>query len=86
MAAYRRTSGVGASATVLWEITRHILAWYFTSLSYVNVVYGSFATVIVILLSLETGAVILLLGAQVIAEYEQLAQPRTGRRRPDGPA
>lgn len=63
----------GASATVLWEITRHILAWYFTSLSYVNVVYGSFATVIVILLSLETGAVILLLGAQVIAEYERLA-------------
>lgn len=62
----------GISATILWEITRHILAWYFATLSYVNVVYGSFTTVIVILLSLEAGALILLLGAQVIAEYERL--------------
>lgn len=62
----------GISATVLWEITRHILAWYFATLSYVNVVYGSFTTVIVILLSLEAGALILLLGAQVIAEYERI--------------
>jgi membrane protein len=66
----------GISATVLWEITRHILAWYFTTLSYVNVVYGSFTTVIVILLSLEAGALILLLGAQVIAEYERVGPAR----------
>lgn len=62
----------GVAATVLWEITRHILVWYFASLSVVNIIYGSFATVIVILLSLEAAAVILLLGAQVIAEYERL--------------
>ena len=71
----------GISATVLWEITRHILAWYFTTLSYVNVVYGSFTTVIVILLSLEAGALILLLGAQVIAEYERIDTSASG----DGP-
>ena len=35
-------------------------------------VYGSFATVIVILLSFEFGAILLLLGAQVIAEYERM--------------
>ncbi|HKJ21968.1 MAG TPA: YihY/virulence factor BrkB family protein [Gammaproteobacteria bacterium] len=62
----------GVTATVLWEITRHIMAWYFSTLSYVNVVYGSFTTVIVILLSLEAGAIILLLGAQVIAVYERI--------------
>lgn len=65
----------GVTATVLWEITRHIMAWYFTTLSYVNVVYGSFTTVIVILLSLEAGAIILLLGAQVIAVYERIGTP-----------
>ncbi|MCK4675571.1 MAG: YihY/virulence factor BrkB family protein, partial [Gammaproteobacteria bacterium] len=62
----------GISATFLWEITRHILVWYFSTLSLVNVIYGAFATVIIILLTLEAGAIILLLGAQVIAEYERI--------------
>jgi len=62
----------GASATLLWEIARRVLFWYFSKLSFVNVIYGSFATVIVILLSLEAAAVIVLLGAQVIAEYERI--------------
>lgn len=62
----------GVAATVLWEITRHVLVWYLTSLSLVNVVYGSLATTIVILLSLEFAAIILLFGGQVIAEYERL--------------
>ena len=30
--------------TERWEITRRILVWYFSSLSFVNVVYGSLAT------------------------------------------
>ncbi len=65
----------GITAAILWEITRRVLAWYFATLSYVNVIYGSFTTVIVILLSLEIGAVILLLGAQVIAVYERGEEP-----------
>jgi membrane protein len=62
----------GVTAALLWEITRHILVWYFSTLSLVNVVYGSFAATILILLSLEAAAIILLLGAQVIAEYERI--------------
>ena len=62
----------GMTAALLWEITRHVLVWYFSTLSLVNVVYGAFATVIIILLSLEAAAIILLLGAQVIAEYERI--------------
>ena len=61
----------GATAAVLWEVVRHVLVWYFSTLSLVNIIYGSFATVIIILVSLEVGAIILLLGAQVIAEYER---------------
>jgi membrane protein len=65
----------GVTAAVLWEVTRHILVWYFATLSQVNVVYGNLATAIVVLLSLELGATLLLFGAQVIAEYE-----RAGKR------
>jgi membrane protein len=64
----------GVAATLLWEITRHLLVWYLTTLSLVNVIYGSLATTIVILLSLEFAAIILLFGGQVIAEYERLGQ------------
>jgi YihY family inner membrane protein len=62
----------GVAATVLWEVTRHVLVWYFATLSQVGVVYGSMTTTIVVLLSLELGATLLLLGAQVISEYERL--------------
>jgi YihY family inner membrane protein len=70
----------GVTAAVLWEITRHVLVWYFATLSQVNVVYGSLTTSIVVLLSLEIAATLLLLGAQVISEYERLgtAQPQGG--------
>ena len=61
----------GTIATFLWEITRRILVWYYSVLSTVNVIYGSFATSVVALLSLEAIAVIILLGAQVIAELER---------------
>lgn len=64
----------GITASVLWEITRHLLVWYFATLSQVGVVYGSFTTVIAMLLSLEIGATLLLLGAQVISEYELIDQ------------
>jgi YihY family inner membrane protein len=65
----------GITATVLWEITRHILVWYFGTLSQVSVVYGSLTTAIVVLASLDIAATLLLLGAQVIAEYERIGIP-----------
>ena len=57
---------------MLWEITRHVLVWYFGTLSQVGVVYGSLTTAVVVLLSLEIAATLLLLGAQIIAEYERI--------------
>ncbi len=61
----------GITATVLWEITRRLLVWYYASLSMVNIIYGSITTVVVTLLCIEVSAMILLFGAQVIAELEQ---------------
>jgi uncharacterized BrkB/YihY/UPF0761 family membrane protein len=63
----------GVISACLWEIVRTFLVWYFDNLSLVNVVYGSLATVVIVLLSLEVAAVIILLGAQVIAELERSA-------------
>jgi membrane protein len=60
----------GVTAAILWEIIRHILVWYYASISLVNVIYGSLATAVVALLSIEIAVIILLLGAQVIAEFE----------------
>jgi len=68
----------GATAAVLWEVTRHVLLWYFNTLSRVSEVYGSLTTAIVVLLSLELAATLLLLGAQVIAEYERPGTAGTG--------
>jgi membrane protein len=64
----------GFTAAALWEIIRHLLVWYFMTLSKASVVYGSLTSTVVALFSLEIGATLLLLGAQVIAEYEKLAQ------------
>jgi YihY family inner membrane protein len=65
---------VGAiAAALLWEATRHVLVWYFATLSQVSVVYGSLTTAIVVLFSLEALATLLLFGAQLIAEYERLS-------------
>jgi membrane protein len=61
----------GVTATILWEITRRVLVWYYAVISMVNLIYGSLATVVVALLSIEAVSLILLLGAQVIAELER---------------
>lgn len=68
----RRALMGGVTAALLWELTRHVLVWYFATLSQVGLVYGSLTTAIVVLLSLEIAATLLLLGAQVISEYERI--------------
>ncbi|SDK87613.1 YihY family inner membrane protein [Modicisalibacter muralis] len=70
----RRALVGGFAAALMWEAVRLILGYYFANISFVNTIYGSMATIIVLLLSLEIGAIILLLGAQVIAELERSAR------------
>ena len=64
----------GLAASSVWEIIRHLLVWYFTKLSKTSVVYGSLTTAVVALFCMEIVAALLLIGAQVIAEYERLEQ------------
>jgi YihY family inner membrane protein len=72
----------GVTATVLWELTRHLIVWYFATLSMVNVIYGAMAAVIVVLLTLEAAAIILLFGGEVIAEIDRTRGDRTRARPP----
>lgn len=62
----------GVIAGLLWEGVRAGLVWYLANLSAVNVVYGSLAGVVIVLMTLDAIGIIILLGAQVIAEYERL--------------
>ncbi|MEO6928584.1 MAG: YihY/virulence factor BrkB family protein [Casimicrobiaceae bacterium] len=65
----------GIAAGLLWEVTRRVLVWYYATMSQIQVVYGSLTTAIAVLLSVELAALVLLLGAQVIAEFERLGRP-----------
>jgi membrane protein len=75
---------IGAvTAALLWELSRHALVWYFATLSQIGLVYGSLTTAIAVLLSLELAATLLLLGAQVISEYERIGhEPLQARPQP----
>ncbi|HUD35209.1 MAG TPA: YihY/virulence factor BrkB family protein [Variovorax sp.] len=75
----------GITATLLWEVTRRVLVWYFSTLSQVNVVYGSLTTAIVVLLSLEIAATLVLFGAQVIAQYERTDRQQLAARQGTAP-
>lgn len=68
----RRALIGGLIAAVLWEVVRRTIVWYFANVSMVNTIYGSAATIVVLLLSFEAAAIILLLGAQFIAELEKI--------------
>ncbi len=70
---FRRALAGGLTATILWELVRHLLVSYYTNVSIVNMLYGSMATIIIVLLIMEAIALILLLGAQVIADLQRNA-------------
>lgn len=60
----------GLTATVLWELTRRMMIWYYQAISMVKLIYGPIAIAVGALLCIEVAAIIILLGAQVIAELQ----------------
>lgn len=70
---FRRALAGGLTAAILWEIIRHLLVAYYTKVSIVNALYGSMATLIIVLITMEAVALILLLGAQIIADLQRNA-------------
>lgn len=71
----------GVTATLLWEGTRYVLVWYFANMSKVNAIYGSLAGAIIVLMTLYAISLIILVGAQVIAEYERQLPEFSGTNR-----
>ena len=67
---FKRALAGGVAAAILWDSLRRFLMVYFAKISMVNTVYGSLATVIIVLLTLEFAALIILFGAQVISEIQ----------------
>lgn len=67
---WRRALTGGVAAALLWDVLRRVLMVYFSKISLVSVVYGSLATVIIALLTLEIGTLIILMGAQIISELQ----------------
>jgi YihY family inner membrane protein len=72
----------GLVAAAVWDPLRRMLGWYFSSVSFVSVAFGSIGTAVVVLLFMEAGALVVLLGAQVIAEYEQFVYREGAARSP----
>lgn len=68
---FRRAMIGGLVAALLWEAMRRILVWFFNNISPVYDLYGPLAVIIVALVMLEMGSLIILIGAQVIAEMER---------------
>lgn len=67
---FKRALTGGVAAAIVWDGLRRVLTFYFGKISLVSVVYGSLATVIIVLLTLEFMALIILFGAQVISEIQ----------------
>lgn len=71
----------GLTATILWELARRLLVWYYGMLSMVDLIYGPIAIAVSALLCVEVAAIIILLGAQVIAELVARREERAEQAR-----
>jgi membrane protein len=71
--------GGGVFVAVAFEVAKKALAWYVDTMGTFSAVYGSFATLPILLLWIYLGWVIVLLGA-VIAAYAPSLQMRVVRR------
>lgn len=69
--AFRHALAGSLFVVLMWEIIRHIMVWYISNFSIINIIYGSLATAVVALVFIEIAAMNFLFGAQLIAEYER---------------
>ena len=59
-------------ATVLFELGKELFTWYLASIAVYSQVYGSLASVMILLFWIYLSALILMLGAQICHETERL--------------
>ena len=70
-----RDAALGAvAASVLFELSKTLFAYYLTNLSTLDLVYGSVTTVVALMLFLYVVAMVLVLGAELSSEYNRLSR------------
>ena len=62
------------AASVLFELSKTLFAYYLTNLSTLDLVYGSVTTVVALMLFLYVVAMVLVLGAELSSEYNRLSR------------
>lgn len=67
-------------AAILFEAGKYAFSWYLTSFARYSLIYGSLGTTIVFLMWSYLSALILLLGAELSAEYARLRRSQFARR------
>lgn len=65
----------GLVAGLLWETAKQVFSWYVTNFANFNAVYGSLASVILLLLWIYYSSIVTLLGAQLSVLYHR-SEPR----------
>jgi membrane protein len=78
---WRHAVAGGLFVAAAFEVAKAALGWYVKAVPGISVIYGTFATLPILLLWIYLGWVIVLLGA-VIAAYAPSLQSRALRRRP----
>lgn len=64
-----------AVATALLESAKVIFTWYLSNYANYNQLYGSLASVIVFLFWVYVAAIILILGAEICSQYQNIYRP-----------
>jgi membrane protein len=73
-------------AAVLFEISKNLFLWYLDNFAVYDQVYGSLASVIVLMFWAYLSSLLLILGAEISSEYEKIYYPKEvsdGTPRPD---
>jgi membrane protein len=61
----------GLAAGIVWEVAKQLFAWYLGNFARYGLVYGSVGAIIAFLFWCYLSAMILLLGAELTAEYSR---------------
>jgi len=68
---FRSTLKVGLFTSVLWELAKHVFAWYVANLAQYSLFYGSLTAVAVFVLWIYYSATIFLVGGELLYLLEQ---------------
>ena len=71
---WRDAAVAAVAASVLFELSKALFAYYLGNLSALDLVYGSVTTVVALMLFLYVMSMVLVLGAELASEYNRLSR------------